>query len=346
MRKFWLKCTASLTLALLALCLLAPAALARPAVPERPENLYVADYAQVLETSTVNAIVRENESLFNETGAEIVIVTVDFLDGWDIADYAMEIGNQWGVGSEERQNGIVLLLAIGEDNYWATVSKGLENYISDGVLGDLLADYLEPQFAKGNYDQGVRDVFGALLDAVRKVYGVGDTLLPEAFPEEEESPEAALRVFVLPDFGIAVFLFVFIFIICLIAGRGRRSRRRYGGRYTPSPPPPPPPIYTARRRPPPPPPPFRPPLGGAPYISRPSAPPRPKPPPRPFSSPRPSAPPPRPTMPRGSSFGGFSSGSRGGGFSSGGGRSSGSRSGGFSRGSGGSSFRGGGAGRR
>ncbi len=253
MRRIRLKRGILLGLAAALICLLAPAVLAAPVLPERPANLYVGDFAQVLEPSTVNAIVRENESLFDETGAEILVVTVDFLDGWDIADYAMELGNQWGIGSAERQNGVVLLLAIGEDNYWVTVSKGLEDYISDGVLGDILEDYLEPDFARGDYDAGVQRVFGALLNTVRKVYASGDTMIPPRAPAEEYA-QASRRVFAIPDFVKALFLFIFIVAVVSVTSGGRRRRRPYI-------PPPPPIFYGPGRRYRPPPPPF---FGGPP----------------------------------------------------------------------------------
>ena len=94
------------------------------AVVEAPAEIYVGDYANVLSEETERYIIEQNQALAGATGAQIVIVTVDFLDGMDIEDYAYTIFNDWGIGDAEKNNGLLLLLAIGEENYWAMQGKG------------------------------------------------------------------------------------------------------------------------------------------------------------------------------------------------------------------------------
>jgi len=139
-------------------------------VPAPSELFYVADFAGVLSGETTNYIIEQNDNLYLQTGAQIVVATVDFLDGAEIEDYAYTMFNQWGIGSEEKNNGILLLLVIGEENYWIVQGKGLEERLSSGLLGDLLYEYLEPDFAKGDYDAGVRKTFDALLEEMGKIY--------------------------------------------------------------------------------------------------------------------------------------------------------------------------------
>ena len=122
----------SLLLALaLAFCLAVPAL---AAYPDRPENQYVLDEADVLSEETEQEIIAENQDLFQETGAQIVVVAVDFLDGEDIDDYAYSLFNIWGIGSQERNNGLLLLLAIGEENYYAQAGYGIEDYFDGAKL--------------------------------------------------------------------------------------------------------------------------------------------------------------------------------------------------------------------
>ena len=116
MRNAW-KRVLTLTLALALAVVLAAPALA--VVPDRPENQYVLDQAGVLSEETEQEIISQNQKLFQETGAQIVVVAVDFLDGEEIDDYAYSLFNTWGIGSVERNNGLLLLMAIAEDNYFA-----------------------------------------------------------------------------------------------------------------------------------------------------------------------------------------------------------------------------------
>ena len=144
----------------LAFCLAVPAL---AAYPDRPENQYVLDEADVLSEETEQEIIAENQDLFQETGAQIVVVAVDFLDGEEIDDYAYSLFNIWGIGSQERNNGLLLLLAIGEENYYAQAGTGIEDYFDGAKLQDMLDEYLEPDFATREYDAGVEKFFQAAL---------------------------------------------------------------------------------------------------------------------------------------------------------------------------------------
>lgn len=135
-------------------------------VPNRPNNQYVLDDANVLSSQTEQKIVNENKALFEKTGAEIVVVTVDFLDGEEIDDYAFELFNMWGIGSSERNNGLLLLLAIGEEDYYVLPGYGIEEELNGGELQTMLDEYLEYDFDKGNYDAGVQKFFEAALERV------------------------------------------------------------------------------------------------------------------------------------------------------------------------------------
>ena len=66
------------------------------AVAEPTDAFYVADYADVLSADTEQHIIDKNQTLFDSTGGQIVVVTVDFMDGMDSADYAMQVAENWG----------------------------------------------------------------------------------------------------------------------------------------------------------------------------------------------------------------------------------------------------------
>lgn len=157
---------------LLTLTLLAPAALA--VVPDRPDNQYVLDSAGVLSDQTEKTIIKKNEELFSQCGAEVVIVAVDFLGGQEIDDYAEELFNFWGIGSSERNNGILLVMAIAEDNYYALSGYGIEDYFNGAKFRTLLDDYLEDDFAAGRYDEGALAFFNAVAEELESYYAGQD----------------------------------------------------------------------------------------------------------------------------------------------------------------------------
>ena len=140
-------------------------------VISQSDSFYVADEADVISSDTEKYIIEKNAELEQLCGGQIVVATVDFLDGMDIEDYAYKLFKDWKIGDEDRDNGILLLLAIGEENYWCMQGKGLEGTLTSGDIDHILWNYLEDDFAAGDYDSGVRSVFDALYGSVADIYG-------------------------------------------------------------------------------------------------------------------------------------------------------------------------------
>jgi len=144
-------------------------------VVEPTAAFYVADYANVLSDETENYIVSMNDRLEELTGGQIVVVTMEFLGGKDIEDYAYNLMNQWGIGSAEQNNGVLLLLSVGEADYWAMAGSGISLALTANLLGDYLTQYLEQDFAAGSYDSGVTKFFDATLGWFGNFYAVDIT---------------------------------------------------------------------------------------------------------------------------------------------------------------------------
>ena len=128
------------------------------------------DGANVLSAQTEEHITRKNETLFRETGAQIAVVAVDFLDGKDIEDYTYDLFNTWGVGSTQRDNGFLLVMAIAEENYYLQAGAGVDDAFDGATLQVLLDQYLEPDFAAEDYDAGALKLFDALYQEVEQYY--------------------------------------------------------------------------------------------------------------------------------------------------------------------------------
>jgi len=202
---------------------------------------YVYDHAGVLTDDTMEHIDAVNESLFAQTGAQIMVVTVDSTDGVDIVDYATKLGNQYGVGSAERDNGLVIVLAL-EDytpsgllgDYGVSGGDGLYAYGEE--LTDLLYNTMEAQFAAGDYDGGVRSTFDAYIDWFSDFYGV--TIRAGYIPPVAETYSSGnyyteTTGTVAPDSGSVlggiILVLIVLLVIWVIADRMRytRYRRRY-----------------------------------------------------------------------------------------------------------------------
>ena len=204
---------------------------------------YVYDHGGVLADDTMKHIDAMNESLFAQTGAQIMIVTVDSTNGTDIVEYAAGLGNQYGVGSAERDNGLVIVLAL-EDytpsglkgDYGVACGDGLYSYGDE--LVNLLYYYMEDDFAVGDYDAGVERTFDAYIDWFADFYGV--TIRENYVPPVYESYSSSAGNYYTQTVGTAepdtgsvmgsiILILIVLLIIWVIADRLRynRYRRRY-----------------------------------------------------------------------------------------------------------------------
>ncbi|MBQ5799022.1 MAG: TPM domain-containing protein [Clostridia bacterium] len=198
-------------------------ALAVPNVPTTEAEFYAADYAGVLSDATKAAIVSGNQTLRTATGGEIVVVTVDNTDGLETSDYAKELGDLWGVGSAQYNNGIVLLLSIEDDDYYVALGTGAGTLVDK--LQTLLDTELEPDFASKNYDAGVLKCFSALSTLLSES-GIGGPLNyyeesgDYTFTGYRQHAAGGMSASYGKSFTIwAILFFVFLFIVILLISR-------------------------------------------------------------------------------------------------------------------------------
>ena len=138
---------------------------------EPSSRFYVSDYAGVLSQSTCDDIVERNASLEqNAAGAQVVVVTLNDTEGLSLEEFTYQLFNDWGVGSSEENNGVLLVLDIAGQDYQCLQGAGLEDTLPTMTLSRILQQDLEPDFAAGDYDAGVAKTFDALADEVQAIY--------------------------------------------------------------------------------------------------------------------------------------------------------------------------------
>lgn len=235
----------------LAACAALAVALAAPAMAllSPTSDFYVNDNAGVLSSSTEQDIVEKNDALYAASGAQIVVVTVNDTEGLGAAEYSYQLANDWGIGSAQENNGVLLLLSIGEQDYQCIQGSGLEDTLPTMTLSRILQEDLEPDFAAGDYDAGVQKTFNALYEQVCSIYGL-DPANPGAGLAPGYEPDRSTASTGLFGLGLAAMVLPFgaliLVLVVLSSLRPRYGRRYYGRPYPPRPPyrrpgPPPPP---------------------------------------------------------------------------------------------------------
>ncbi len=200
--------------------LLSPAAFA---LVDQSDEYYVNDSANVLSEETEQLIINYNGDLETYcSGAQIVVVTVEYLDGMYSDEYAGALFENWGVGDGSEHNGMLLLLATGENKAWLTVGKGITGSFTDRMVDEYFEDYFWDDFDRGDYDDAVQTMFVRLAYWMADYYGVETQESPVA--EGERGSSAAQRI--AGAFGDLFTVAVIVVIFMAISS----SNYRYGSR--------------------------------------------------------------------------------------------------------------------
>ena len=172
------------------------------AVPPKPtRDIYVQDLAGVMDSESKAKILQIGRALDEKTTAQVVVVTVPSLEGQDLESYSLELMRAWGIGQKDKNNGVLLLLAVKERKSRIEVGYGLEGDLPDGKTGRIQDEYMLPAFKEGKYGQGLLQGYGAIAQVIEKS-AAGVTQEPAAFLGDSVPIWAVLGIIILLPIGI------------------------------------------------------------------------------------------------------------------------------------------------
>jgi len=140
--------------------------------PKPTSNKYLNDYAGVVDKSSSEQIIALGNELEKRTGAEAVIVTVDSLEGVPIEDYANGLFRKWGIGQANKDNGLLILLAVKDKPWRVEVGRGLEGRLPDALTNRVMVELGRDDFVVGEYGQGLAKTYSVFCDEIATEYGV------------------------------------------------------------------------------------------------------------------------------------------------------------------------------
>ncbi|WP_342058330.1 TPM domain-containing protein [Aeromonas sp. OTU364] len=199
--------------ALLPLLLLWTAALhAAPAFP--PLSGRVVDEAALMSRKQAHQLTQQLAAFEKRSGIQLVVVSIDSLDGETIEEYGYQLGRHWGIGQKNKNNGVLLLIAQDERKVRIEVGYGLEGALPDAIAANIIQTRILPAFKRGDMVAGV----------VAGSQGIMQALAGEYQPVDNASKEDKLG---------GPWLFILVVVVMLVlhhlrggGGGGGRGRRR------------------------------------------------------------------------------------------------------------------------
>jgi uncharacterized protein len=192
---------AYLLIALLAV-LGAPHAYCQKAVPQL-WNTPIHDEAKVLSEATIQRLENDLKKYEDSTTNQIALLIISSLDGESIEDYSLRVVEEWKLGVEGKDNGVLLLIAIDDHKMRIEVGYGLEGVLTDAICSRIIRNELAPSFRQNQYDEGVVTGINAIIAAIGGEYSSTDD--PD-MPELNFGERLLIGLFIFGVLGVFTFL--------------------------------------------------------------------------------------------------------------------------------------------
>jgi len=175
-------------------------------LPEKPyPPRLVNDFAGMLRIEEINALENKLVAFNDSTSTQIAIVTVDDLQGYDVADYAQRLAESWGVGQRGLDNGMLILIKPKSSSSRGYVAieqgYGLEGAIPDITCAEIIDYEILPAFRAEDYYGGLDKATTTLM-----------ALANGEFSADEYGKSGDDSGAVLPFIVIIIFFIIFMFM--------------------------------------------------------------------------------------------------------------------------------------
>jgi uncharacterized protein len=132
---------------------------------------YVSDFAGAIDPASKAQLEAYGAIVEQSTGAQMALVTIASLQGEPIEDVANAIFRAWGVGQKGKNEGLLLLLSIGDRRSRLEVGYGLEPILPDGLAGSILREMRTP-LRQGDYGDAMMAAAQTMGSAIAKAKNV------------------------------------------------------------------------------------------------------------------------------------------------------------------------------
>lgn len=139
---------------------------AQALAPIPPLTGPVIDTTGTLDTATRQRLEAQALALQERKGSQLQVLVVPTTQPEDIAQYAVRAYEQYRLGRQGIDDGVLLVVARDDRRARIEVGYGLEGAIPDAIAIRVIAEYLAPKFRAGDFNGGLRDATAALAKLI------------------------------------------------------------------------------------------------------------------------------------------------------------------------------------
>ena len=180
-------------------------------IPQKPNPpKFVNDLVGgLLSQGEINQLEQKLKAYYDSTSTQVAIIIVKSVQPYDISEYAIKLGREWGIGQKDKNNGIVFLWAPGDRKIFIATGYGAEGGLTDAYSKRIIETVVKPNFKQLRYYQGLDEATNSIFKYLSGEF--------DAEPTEDG------------DWGLVIFLVIFFIIIGLIFFGSKGGGNRGGG---------------------------------------------------------------------------------------------------------------------
>jgi uncharacterized protein len=187
----------------------------------------VVDQANLLNPQQEAELSAKSEALEKRTGRQFVIATIASLEGRTIEDYGYRLGRAWGIGSEQEDDGVILLVAPNERKVRIETGYGARVFLTDAVSGIIIRESILPRFKAGDMPGGISAGADQIITMMELPPEEAAKRAQEIGAQEASRQEVSINP--VPVIFIVIVFFVIIGTLVRAAGGRRYRGKRRGG---------------------------------------------------------------------------------------------------------------------
>ncbi|MES2830277.1 MAG: TPM domain-containing protein [Bacteroidota bacterium] len=137
--------------------------------PSKPSKL-VNDYTNTLSAAQIQQLENKLVAFDDSSSTQIAIAIVKSVGEYDINEYALGLGRKWGVGQSGKNNGIIIVVALGDRKISIQTGYGVEGVLPDVYAKRIIDNDIKPNFKAGNYYEGLDEATTSIIKYTRGEY--------------------------------------------------------------------------------------------------------------------------------------------------------------------------------
>jgi uncharacterized protein len=125
-------------------------------------NTLVTDYTNTLTAEQKQRLEDKLVAFSDSSTTQIAVVMIHSIGDYDVNEYAQKLGRAWGIGQKDKNNGIVVLVALDDRKLSIQTGYGVEGALPDIITQQIRTRDMNPRFKQGDYygglDAGTDDI--------------------------------------------------------------------------------------------------------------------------------------------------------------------------------------------